>query len=72
MTESLDCRVLKCPQPVLKTAIKVKTMPPGSNIEVLADCSSFADDIAKWCQKTGKVLINIVDNGGYKTAQVQL
>lgn len=72
MAESLDCRGLKCPQPVLKTAIKVKAMSPGSSLEIMADCASFQDDITKWCQKTGKVLVSVVDNGGYKTALVQL
>jgi len=72
MAEVLDCKGMKCPQPVLKTAIKVKSMPPGSSLEVHADCTSFSDDITKWCQKTGKVLVSIVDNGSFKTASIQL
>ncbi len=72
MPEVLDCKGMKCPQPILKTAIKVKSMPPGSSLEVLADCPSFSDDITKWCQKTGKVLISIVDMGGFKKAAIQL
>ena len=72
MAEVLDCKGLKCPQPVLKTAIKVKSMPSGSALEVLADCTSFPDDITKWCQKTGKVLVSIVDKGGFQSATIQL
>ena len=33
MNEMLDCRGLKCPQPVLKVAIKAHTVPAGSILE---------------------------------------
>ncbi len=72
MAEVLDCKGLKCPQPVLKTAMKVKTMSPGTMLEVQADCLSFQNDMTKWCQKTGKVLISVVDKGGFKAATIQL
>jgi len=72
MAEQINCRGLKCPQPVLKTAIKANTLPPGTTLEVLADCSTFSEDITKWCSDNGKVLVSIVDHVSYKTATVQL
>ena len=72
MAETLDARGLKCPQPVLKVAIKANTIPAGTTLEVLADCPSFPDDIKKWCEDSGKVLVNLVDQGSYKLATVQL
>ncbi|MFC1584117.1 sulfurtransferase TusA family protein [Fibrobacterota bacterium] len=72
MAEVLDCRGLKCPQPVLKTAIKSNTLPAGTTLEVHADCPSFPDDITKWCSDSGKVLVSIVDQGGFNVATVQL
>lgn len=72
MGEILDCRGMKCPQPVLKAAIKANAMPAGSTLEVQADCPSFADDVTKWCTETGKVLVSIVDQGDHKTATIQL
>ncbi len=72
MAEVLDCKGLKCPQPVLKTAIKVNTISPGTTLEVHADCPSFSDDIKKWCEDSGKVLVNIVDQGGFNVATIQL
>ncbi|MBN2533637.1 MAG: sulfurtransferase TusA family protein [Spirochaetales bacterium] len=71
MTEVLNCRGLRCPKPVLKVAIKANSMPPGSTLEVHADCPSFSDDIKKWCENSGKVLISCVDNGGYQVATIQ-
>ncbi len=72
MAEVLNCRGMKCPQPVLKVAIKARILPPGTTLEVHADCESFPSDIAKWCTNSGKVLISCVDHGGYNVATVQL
>lgn len=71
MAEVLDCRGLKCPQPVLKLAIKSRSIAPGSTLEVHADCPSFPGDVKKWCDDSGKVLISCVDQGGYQVATVQ-
>ncbi len=72
MTEILNCKGMKCPQPVLKTAIKANILAPGTTLEVHADCHSFQQDIQKWCNDNGKVLISIVDKGGLKVATIQL
>jgi len=71
MIEVLNCRGLKCPQPVLKVAIKAPSMAAGSTLEVHADCPTFAGDVKKWCSDTGKVLVSCVDHGSYKVATIQ-
>ena len=48
MAEVLDCKGLRCPQPVLKVAIKAKSMAAGSTLEVHGDCPTFSADIDKW------------------------
>jgi tRNA 2-thiouridine synthesizing protein A len=72
MTEVMNCKGMKCPQPVLKAAIKSNSLPKGTTLEVIADCPTFPADITKWCQNSGKVLISIVDRDGCKVATVQL
>lgn len=72
MAQILDFKGLKCPQPVLKTAIQANSIPAGTTIEIHADCPSFPADIEKWCATAGKVLVSIVDQGGYNVATVQL
>jgi tRNA 2-thiouridine synthesizing protein A len=67
----LDCKGMKCPQPVLKVAIKATSIPPGTVLEVHADCPSFPDDVTKWCGNSGKVLVGIVDKGSFRTATIQ-
>jgi TusA-related sulfurtransferase len=62
---------MKCPQPVLKVAIKAPSLPAGATLEVQADCPTFANDIKKWCTDSGKVLVSCVDHGAYKVATIQ-
>ena len=71
-THNLDTLGLKCPQPILKVAIKSKELQPGDILEVLADCHSFPDDIKAWCQRTHKTLLVCANEGGGKfKAQIQ-
>lgn len=67
----LDCRGLKCPQPVLKVAIKARTIAAGTTLEVHADCPSFAEDVRRWCEDNHRVLIGVVDRGGFQVATIQ-
>jgi len=46
-------------------------MAAGSTLEVHADCPTFAGDIKKWCDDSGKVLVSCVDHGTYKVATIQ-
>jgi tRNA 2-thiouridine synthesizing protein A len=68
---TLDTLGLKCPQPVLKVAVKAKELQPGDMLEVMADCESFPKDIEAWCQKTGKTLLFCNTEGSKHTAQIQ-
>lgn len=71
-THALDTLGLKCPQPILKIAIKAKTLEPGDLLEIRADCPSFPDDVKAWCQRTGNTLLLCADHpeGGF-SAQIQ-
>ncbi len=39
--EVLDTLGLKCPQPVLKIAVKAPEREPGDILEILGDCPTF-------------------------------
>jgi tRNA 2-thiouridine synthesizing protein A len=69
--ETLDTLGLKCPQPILKIAVKAKEMNAGDILEVTADCESFPKDIQAWCGKTGKTLLFCTTEGGVHKAQIQ-
>ena len=69
---TLNTLGLKCPQPILKVAIKAKELKSGDMLEILADCHSFPDDIKAWCTRTNKTLLVCADEGGGKfKAQIQ-
>ncbi len=71
-THTLDALGLKCPQPILKVAVKAKELAPGDMLEVLADCPSFPKDIEAWCTRMSKTLLVCADEGGGKfKAQIQ-
>jgi len=71
MNEILDCRGLECPQPVIKLALKAPSIKVGTTLIVYADCSTFKNDVGKWCTQNDKVLINTVQKDGYLEATIQ-
>ena len=55
----LDTLGLKCPQPVLKIAMRAPQVGPGNILEVLADCPTFEHDVRVWCERLGKTLLSV-------------
>jgi tRNA 2-thiouridine synthesizing protein A len=71
-TEVLDTLGLKCPQPVLKIAVKAPDMNAGDILEVLGDCPTFEKDVRTWCERLGKIFLAVTDEGGSrKRIQIQ-
>lgn len=71
-TYNLDTLGLKCPQPILKVAIKAKELQKGDVLEIVADCESFPKDIEAWCSKQNKMLLFCSDEGeGKYKAQIE-
>jgi tRNA 2-thiouridine synthesizing protein A len=71
-TELLDTLGLKCPQPVLKIAVKATKMKPGHILEVWGDCPTFEKDVRAWCERLGKTLLAVSEDGANKKAiQIQ-
>lgn len=64
--EILDTLGLKCPQPVLKLAVRAPDMESGSILEVLGDCPTFEKDVRTWCDRLGKVFLSVKDEGESK------
>lgn len=70
--EILDTRGLRCPQPVLKIAVKSPDMKEGDILEVLGDCETFERDTRMWCERLGKVLLSVKNEGNdVKRIQIQ-
>jgi len=46
----LDTRGLLCPIPIVKTAERVKSLPPGATLEILATDAGIDADLRNWCR----------------------
>ncbi len=55
--ESLDARGLLCPLPVIRTQDRVRSLPAGTLLEVLATDPGTMHDIPAWCRVHGHELI---------------
>jgi tRNA 2-thiouridine synthesizing protein A len=63
-SQTLDARGLSCPMPIVKTAQAIKTMTPGSLLEVLATDPGSVKDFAAWSRTTGNDLVEQTVDGG--------
>lgn len=58
MCESLlDVRGLLCPLPVIRTQDRVKSLPSGTLLEILATDPGTLNDIPAWCRVHGHRLV---------------
>ncbi|MHB8232468.1 MAG: sulfurtransferase TusA family protein [bacterium] len=69
--QTIDARGLKCPQPILKITANAIKMKAGDILEIMADCSTFENDVRDWCQRSKKMLMWIKEEAGAKKAQIQ-
>ncbi len=70
--EVLDARGLRCPQPVLKIAVKSPDMKSGDILEVIGDCATFERDVRMWSERLGKFVLSVKDEGNeVKRIQIQ-
>lgn len=73
-TIQLDWRGMRCPEPILKTARKVRKLRDGTDrrIQIYADDDAFPMDIKSWCQSAGITLMGVEERDGYYEAILQL
>lgn len=68
----LDCKGLRCPQPILTIITYMPSTQPGDILEVTADCETFEEDVRKWCERMGKTLLAVTHDGPDTTTQIQI
>lgn len=47
--DTLDCRGLVCPMPIIQTRLKLNTLSKGDEFLILADDETFDADFARFC-----------------------
>jgi tRNA 2-thiouridine synthesizing protein A len=60
--ETLDARGLLCPLPVIRTQDKVKGLPPGTVLEIVATDPGVMQDIPAWCRVHGHELLSMTED----------
>ena len=63
--QTLDCRGLSCPMPLLKTKLALKKMQRGKILEVLGTDPGTKNDIEKAVAKGGDELLGIRDESPF-------
>jgi tRNA 2-thiouridine synthesizing protein A len=54
---TVDARNLSCPMPIVRTAQRIRTVPSGELVEVLATDPGSVKDFAAWTRATGNTLV---------------
>ncbi|MFC1829154.1 sulfurtransferase TusA family protein [Thermodesulfobacteriota bacterium] len=70
--ETLDCRGLSCPMPLLKTKKAVKKMKSGQVIEILSTDPGTKNDLPGYAQKEGHEFLGEKDDDGFNRFYIKL
>jgi tRNA 2-thiouridine synthesizing protein A len=63
--QTIDCKGLSCPMPILKLAKTMKKMKSGEVLELVGTDPGSKDDIPKWCTKTGNDFLEMIEDTGF-------
>ncbi len=63
--ESLDCRGMRCPRPIVEMAKRMRKMEAGHVLEILADDPVAKRDVPNWCHTTGNEFIERRDEDSF-------
>ncbi|MCK5339094.1 MAG: sulfurtransferase TusA family protein [Bacteroidales bacterium] len=55
--ETLDCKGLSCPMPMMKLAKAIKGLNSGEILEMLGTDPGTKSDLPKWSEKTGNTIV---------------
>ena len=69
--ETLDCKGLYCPLPIVKMKKALNGMAEGEVLKVLATDPGSKRDFESWCNKTGNRLLEATEEDGVFTYVVE-
>jgi len=61
--KTIDCVVLYCPMPIVKTKLELEHMQPGEVLEVIADDPGIEKDLPNWCAMSNEKFLGIFKEG---------
>ncbi|MEP2029057.1 MAG: sulfurtransferase TusA family protein [Paracoccaceae bacterium] len=69
--ETLDAIGLLCPLPVLKARKRLKSLPEGGVLKVLADDPAAIIDVPHFCSEAGHTLLSSHEDSGIQIYLIQ-
>ena len=60
----IDTLGLKDTESLLQMALATPNMKPGNILEVWGDCPAFEENVQVWCERLGKMILSIENDGG--------
>jgi len=60
--ETIDCKGMQCPMPVLKTKLKMDTMANGKVLKLITSDPGSCKDIPAWADRVGHKLLSTEEN----------
>ncbi len=64
VSETLDAIGLLCPLPVLKARKRLKSLPDGAVLKILADDPAAIIDVPHYCTEAGHTLLSTGEESG--------
>jgi len=66
--ESINCKGLECPMPMIKLVKAIKGLNSGEILEMLGTDPGTKSDLKRWCDRTGHIIleINEAENGIFR------
>ncbi len=62
--QTLDCKGLSCPMPIIKLAKTIKKMNSDEVLEMIGTDPGSKTDVPAWCEKTGNIFLEQKEEGG--------
>ena len=62
--QTLDCKGLSCPMPIIKLSKTLKKMKSGQVLEMFGTDPGSKTDVPAWCEKTGNIFLEAKEDNG--------
>ena len=62
--QSLDCKGLSCPMPIIKLSKTMKGLAAGQVLQMIGTDPGSKTDIPAWCEKTGNEFLSMEEADG--------
>ena len=64
INQTLDCKGLSCPMPIVKLNSAIKKIKVGQVLEMLGTDPGSKGDVPLWCKRKGHDLLEVLEEDG--------